>query len=49
MKVIFGFQDVLEVVNNGVEALPENPTDVHRNAHREVKKKDCKALFYIHQ
>jgi len=49
MKVIFGFQDVLEIVNNGVEALPANPTKVQRNAHKEAKKKDCKALFYIHQ
>jgi len=49
MKVIFGFQDVLEIVNNGVEALPENPTYVQSNTHREAKKKDYKALFYIHQ
>jgi len=49
MKVIFGFRDVLEIVNNGVEVLPTNPTDVQRIAHKEVKKKDCKALFYIHQ
>jgi hypothetical protein len=49
IKVIFGFQDVIEIVNNGVEALPENPTDVQRNAHREAKKKDCKTLFYIQQ
>jgi len=26
MKVIFGFQEVLEIVNNRVEALPANPT-----------------------
>jgi CII-binding regulator of phage lambda lysogenization HflD len=49
MKVIFGVQEVLEVVNNGMEALPANPTDAQRNAFREAKKKDCKALFYIHQ
>lgn len=49
MKLIFGFQDVIEIVNNGVEALPENPTDVQRNGHREAKKKDCKTLFYIHE
>jgi len=48
MKVIFGFQNVLEIVSNGIEALPENPTDVQRNAHKETEKKDCKALFYIH-
>ncbi|KEH22209.1 hypothetical protein MTR_7g034340 [Medicago truncatula] len=29
--------------------LSANPTEVQRNAHREAKKKDCKALFYIHQ
>jgi hypothetical protein len=27
MKVIFRFQDVLELVNNGVPALPTNPND----------------------
>ncbi|MCI92970.1 retrovirus-related pol polyprotein from transposon TNT 1-94, partial [Trifolium medium] len=41
--------DMLEVVNNGVEALPGNPTDAQRTAYREMKKKDCKALFCIHQ
>jgi len=25
MRVIFGFQDVLEIVSNGIEALPDNP------------------------
>lgn len=49
MKVIFGFQEVFEVVNNVVESLPTNPTEVQRIAHREAKKKDCKAIFYIHQ
>lgn len=49
MKVIFGFQDVLEIVSNGFEVLQENPTDVQRNAHKEAKKKDCKPLSYIHQ
>lgn len=46
MRVIFGFQDVLEIVSNGIEALSENPIDVQRNAHKEAKKKNCKALFY---
>jgi hypothetical protein len=49
MKVIFGVQEVLEVVNNGVEALPANPTEAQRAAFREAKKKDCKTLLYIHQ
>jgi len=34
MKVVFGFQDVLAIVSNGVEVLPENLTDVLRNAHK---------------
>jgi hypothetical protein len=49
MKIIFGVQKVLEVVNNDVEALPVNPTHSQRAAFRETKKKDCKALLYIHQ
>jgi len=42
-------EDVLEIVNNKVEALLKNLADVWRNTHKEAKKKDCKALFYIHQ
>jgi len=49
MKAIFWFQEVFEVVNNVVESLPTNPTEVQRIAHREAEKKDCKAIFYIHQ
>ncbi|XP_057452837.1 uncharacterized protein LOC130744689 [Lotus japonicus] len=49
MEVIFGFQDVLELVTSGYEALPENPTTEQTTAHREVKKKDLRALFIIHQ
>jgi hypothetical protein len=49
IKVIFGVQEVLDVVTNKVEALPAYPTDVQRAAFREAKKQDCKALFYIHQ
>jgi len=49
MKVIFRFQDVLEIVNEGVTALAANATDVQQTAHREVKKKDGKAMFLMHQ
>lgn len=49
MRVIFGVQDVLELVNLGYEALDENPTEAQRIVHKEAKKKDCKALFLIHQ
>ena len=49
MKSLFGAQDVLEIVQNGYEDLAANATDAQRTAFKEVKKKDCKALFYIQQ
>lgn len=49
MGVIFGFQEVLEIVKNGVEELEEGATMVQREVHRESKKKYYKALFLIHQ
>jgi len=49
MKVIFRFQDVLELVNDGVPALEANATDVQQTANRDAKKKDGKAMFLMHQ
>ncbi|PNY05002.1 putative copia-type polyprotein [Trifolium pratense] len=49
MKVIFRLQDVVEIVNDGVAALPRNPNDEQNAVHKESKKKDGKALFIIHQ
>ena len=49
MKSLFGAQDVLELVGNGFEDLGANATDVHTSTFKEQKKKDCKALFHIHQ
>ncbi|KAK2405219.1 hypothetical protein QL285_054482 [Trifolium repens] len=49
MKSLFGAQDCYDVVLNGYEDLAENPNDAQRNAFKETKKKDCKALFYIQQ
>ena len=49
MKVIFGYQEVTDVVMEGFEDLGENPSDAQRAAHKEAKKKDCKALFLLHQ
>lgn len=49
MRVIFRYQEVTEVVNGGVQALGENPTNAQRNTHREQIKKDYKALFLIHR
>lgn len=39
VKVLLGFQDVLEVVNFGVEELGENQTYVKKVAYKEVMKK----------
>jgi len=40
MKNLFGPQDLLEIVENSYNDLAANATDVHRNAHKELKKKD---------
>lgn len=47
MKSLFGAQNVLELVENEYEDLGANSTDVQRAAFKDLKKKDCKALFYI--
>ncbi|XP_028236619.1 uncharacterized protein LOC114415953 [Glycine soja] len=49
MNVIFRFQDVTEVVQEGVQELDRNPTDAQKVTHRDLMKKDAKALFIIHQ
>ncbi|XP_058746568.1 uncharacterized protein LOC131619496 [Vicia villosa] len=43
MKVIFRFQD------ENVPALAANATDVQQTTHKELKKKDGKTMFLIHQ
>lgn len=35
------------MVTNGVHTVSEDATDAQRTAHKDVKKKDCKAAFYI--
>lgn len=49
MKVIFRFQDMAEIVSDGVPVLEANANDVQKVAHKEQRKKDGKALFLIHQ
>ncbi|KAK2373515.1 hypothetical protein QL285_074546 [Trifolium repens] len=49
MKVIFRFQDVLEIVTDGVEELAAKADVAARTQHKELKKKDAKGLFIIHQ
>ncbi|KAK2410801.1 hypothetical protein QL285_046143 [Trifolium repens] len=48
MKVIFGFQEVQEVVENGVTPLVENATEAQRTEHRAMNKKDFKVMFFLH-
>ena len=49
MKVLFSYQDILEVIKNGVTPLLTDATDAQQASHKEEKKKDFKALFFIHQ
>lgn len=49
MKVIFRFQDVFEIVKNDIPTLEESANEAQRTTKKYHKKKDCKALFLIHQ
>ncbi|GAU40628.1 hypothetical protein TSUD_190050 [Trifolium subterraneum] len=49
MKVVFGFQDVWDLVSSGVEPITESSSDVQKATFKEQKKRDYKALFIIHQ
>ena len=49
MKVIFRFQDVTKVVQERVQEPDKNPTDAKKVAHRDLMKRDAKALLIIHQ
>ncbi|XP_019450669.1 PREDICTED: uncharacterized protein LOC109352939 [Lupinus angustifolius] len=44
MKAIFGFQECLDVVKRGMPTADENSVE-----YREANKRDCKAIFLIHQ
>jgi len=48
MRDIFMFQDVLEIVNDGIPASEVNANDAQITTHRENGKKDGKRLFLIH-
>src|ERR1044072_9171198 len=49
MRVLFGAQDVLELVTDGYIPVAENATEDEKEARRNKRKRDQKALFYIHQ
>ena len=49
MQVVFGFQDVLEGVECGIAELENQSSDPQKATCKDAKKRDCKALFFIHQ
>ncbi|KHN07855.1 Retrovirus-related Pol polyprotein from transposon TNT 1-94, partial [Glycine soja] len=49
MKAILGYQDVWDLVVNGLDLLPVNPTTAQQAIYRDAKKKDCKGLCILHQ
>ncbi|XP_019415157.1 PREDICTED: uncharacterized protein LOC109326544 [Lupinus angustifolius] len=49
MKALMGYQKVDEIVEQGFQPLIEGGTEEQRRMHKENKKKDCKAMFLLHQ
>ncbi|XP_073220427.1 uncharacterized protein [Cicer arietinum] len=48
MKVLFGYQDVLDMITDGITPLGKEATAAQEVKFKEDKKKDYKALFLIH-
>jgi hypothetical protein len=49
MKAILGYQDVWDLVQNGLTPLPAAATAAQQTVYRESKKKDWKGLCILHQ
>lgn len=49
VQVIFKFQDVDGILNDGVLTLESNVDDIHKVTHKGQRKKDEKGIFLIHQ
>ena len=49
IRVVMRFQGVCEFVEEGYIPVGERATDEQKAADREKEKKDCKALFILHQ
>ncbi|PNX80341.1 hypothetical protein L195_g036340 [Trifolium pratense] len=49
MKVVFCYKDLRSVVTEGVAPLGAHASEEEKTSHKEVKKRDFKALFIIHQ
>src|SRR4051812_19246754 len=49
MRVLFGAQDDLELVTEGCVLVAVDATKEQRETHIKTRKRDQKALFFIHQ
>ena len=49
MRLIFRFQEVTEIVRDGLQELEKKSSDAQRTAHRDAEKRNGKDLFIIHQ
>ncbi|XP_019441534.1 PREDICTED: uncharacterized protein LOC109346408 [Lupinus angustifolius] len=49
MLVIMGFQEVSEIVEDGIPDTADLTTEVQRVLYKESKMKDCQAMFLLHQ
>ncbi|XP_014493189.1 uncharacterized protein LOC106755531 [Vigna radiata var. radiata] len=49
MRFVFGFQDVLEVIEEGVPELSEKASQEERKEHKLMAKLDSKAKFLMYQ
>lgn len=47
MQSLFGFQETLKLITNGILELAQNVNDAQRVTHNDTKKKDCKVAFHI--
>ncbi|BAT98174.1 hypothetical protein VIGAN_09180600, partial [Vigna angularis var. angularis] len=49
MWAVFGFQDVLEIIEDGVPVLSEKATQEQKKEHKILEKLDSKARFLMYQ
>ncbi|XP_006576068.1 uncharacterized protein [Glycine max] len=49
MKEILGYQDVMDIVEEGYPSLPERATEAQKAIHKENKKRDCRAMCLLPQ
>ncbi|XP_019414587.1 PREDICTED: uncharacterized protein LOC109326351 [Lupinus angustifolius] len=49
MKAIFGYQDVVDIMEEGLPIFEEGATEAQQNTHNQNKKRDCKAICLLHQ